>query len=85
MIFTPKSNCTICDSPLDAATGALHTGARPEAGDVSVCLYCGNVAVFDEALSLRSPTTEEKSIFDRDEQLAKVRNAVNDRVRVARH
>lgn len=39
--------CPFCDKRLDAATG-IHTRKEPEPGDLSVCLHCGGLAVFEE-------------------------------------
>lgn len=34
-------------------------GAVPEAGDLSICLYCSAVMLLTEDLGVRSPTVEE--------------------------
>ena len=53
-------NCLKCGSNLDGFT--CTTGkALPKDGDVSVCIYCSHVAIYDDAasLTLREPTLEE--------------------------
>jgi hypothetical protein len=52
--------CPFCGHPLDAATAVPANGeAVPEAGDVSACLNCAGLMIFDEALRVRKPTTDE--------------------------
>jgi hypothetical protein len=52
--------CPFCGSALDAATAVPdNADAAPEAGDVTVCISCAGVLIFDEALSVRRPTTVE--------------------------
>lgn len=53
------SNCLVCNKKLDGAMSP--EGARvPKPNDVSVCAYCGNIALYDDSLRLRQPTEEEK-------------------------
>jgi hypothetical protein len=52
----PLTICWHCDRPLDAATG-IDAG-KPEPGAVSLCLYCGAVAVFGPDLTLATPSKE---------------------------
>jgi hypothetical protein len=59
----PQSTCRRCEAVLDHAT-AVHGGGfgpndAPEPGDVTVCVACGTVSVFDEDRQLRAPTDEE--------------------------
>lgn len=44
---------------MDSATGA-YGDYKPTAGDLSICLNCGAVAVFNEDLTLRKPNEKEK-------------------------
>lgn len=37
---------------------------RPRSGDVSVCLYCGTIMVFDDARQEREITPEELEALD---------------------
>ena len=53
--------CPFCDMESDSATG-VNRETAPIEGDVSVCLYCGNWAVFtfpDGVLAVRKPTATE--------------------------
>lgn len=52
------SACSACGAHLSAATGADNDD-RPNEGDVSVCITCGNITIFDENLKLRPATPEE--------------------------
>lgn len=53
------SVCAVCGADLNDAT-CLSSTAAPAAGDVSVCLYCGNVAVFTgDGVALRQATAAE--------------------------
>jgi hypothetical protein len=49
------SNCCECGKVLDACGGP----SRPEAGDYTMCMYCGSLNIFDEGLKLRGPTDDE--------------------------
>jgi hypothetical protein len=52
-------NCFKCDKELDdfrSTTG----GVIPKAGDVSICLYCSNVAIYTgNLIDIRPATPEE--------------------------
>jgi hypothetical protein len=62
----PITICWHCDRPLDAATPAGEDEGAPQPGAVSLCLYCGAVAIFGEELALRSPTKEELEDMEKD-------------------
>lgn len=50
--------CPGCKAELDGATNMDNTVARPKAGDVSVCAYCGEIIEFMDELKLRSASPE---------------------------
>lgn len=52
-------NCLNCGKLLDGATSVDGTDRQPEAGSVSVCVYCGHVMIFAEGGGFRAPTDEE--------------------------
>lgn len=57
---TPVTICWHCDRPLDAASGFGPTeGMEAHPGAVSLCLYCGAVAIFGPDLILLPPTKEQ--------------------------
>jgi hypothetical protein len=53
-----KPQCLGCGELLDGATGVSNRN-RPKPGSISICIYCGHIAVFADDLSLRKPTGEE--------------------------
>jgi hypothetical protein len=53
-----RYRCLKCNAPLSAATN--HNGdEKPEPGDVSICIACGDITVFSNDLNLRVPTADE--------------------------
>ncbi len=40
-----ETACPVCNRKLDAATSVMDE-ARPRDGDISICLYCGSLLVF---------------------------------------
>ena len=63
------SICPKCFTILSAATNMDDENLRPKPGDVTVCLYCAEVLVFNEDLTLRRPLAGE--IEDPDGELAR--------------
>lgn len=55
---TPVAPCPHCGEELDVASG-LGTQDGPKPGDISLCIDCGGVNIFDENLKPRLPTQEE--------------------------
>lgn len=49
---TPLTVCWHCDRPLDAASPLDEFQGKPHPGAISLCLYCGAVAVFGPDLTL---------------------------------
>ena len=56
IMHTPQCDCLNCGKRLDAATGL---SVAPSPGDLSVCLRCGAVAIFDEGMTVRGMTEDE--------------------------
>lgn len=63
---TPISICPSCDRDLDSATCANTDSVVPVRGDISVCLYCGEISVFKDDLRLRSITELEIEMIPLD-------------------
>ena len=54
-----KSTCPYCGYVSDHAGTIEEHKAGPKEGDVSVCLKCGGICLFDESLNIVKPTEEE--------------------------
>lgn len=52
------TDCPYCGKGCDAVTGVNNEGTASP-GDVSICWYCGEVALFGAELDLRKPTPQE--------------------------
>ena len=70
----PKRHCPQCGSPNEAHScindiGVEHT--HPEAGDVSICLYCSALMIYTED-SLRDPSREEYLALMRNEEIRRI-------------
>ena len=70
-------SCPHCGKDLDRYTQITLEPAKPKAGDVSICLYCGYLQVFaGRPLTLREPTAKERQRYNDDEKIKKVLRAV---------
>jgi hypothetical protein len=67
----PLTICWHCDRPLDAATPPGTDQGPPGPGAISLCFYCGAVALFGEDLMLRPPTEEELDEYWKDGEFVK--------------
>jgi hypothetical protein len=61
---TPPQMCPNCGYVFDAATEAIKAKAKPKPGDVSLCLNCINVGIYNADLSVRSATDAEIADLD---------------------
>jgi hypothetical protein len=66
----PAFECPGCHKLLDGTIPVELEGPLPVEGSVSICGYCGSIAIFDGMRRLRTPTREE-----RDEVLKDLRTA----------
>lgn len=66
----PPHSCAKCGYGMDATTSAYGKG-RPSEGDVSMCLNCGALAVFNKDLTLRQPTKEEQDSLNLNPSIIK--------------
>jgi transcription elongation factor Elf1 len=69
-----QPTCPSCGKLLDGAAG-VATDARPEPGDVSVCVYCGHLMAFADDLTLRELTAAEMHEIAGDERILAVQRA----------
>lgn len=57
------SECPNCKRKLDAQTCVTEEGATPNAGDIAICFYCGEINQYDDDLNLEVlPTSKLKRI-----------------------
>jgi hypothetical protein len=55
-IAIPESFCPMCKHRFNRSDCTTSAGALPNPGDLSVCIECGQVLVFDEHLVLVLPS-----------------------------
>lgn len=55
----PLDRCRVCASPNDRAAD-LFGAQRPTPGDFSICINCGALSMYNDDLSLREPTDDER-------------------------
>jgi hypothetical protein len=54
----PETICWHCGIALDAVTPQNSDDIEPHSGAVSLCMYCGAIAIFGDDLRLEPPTTQ---------------------------
>jgi hypothetical protein len=64
----PPTLCWHCQRMLDAASNMPGQGGEPHEGAISLCMYCGAVAIFGPEMSLYPPTKEELDQMEKDKQ-----------------
>jgi hypothetical protein len=70
----PPFHCLRCGYEFDRAGGIGHDPKpTPSAGGVSLCIRCGDVAIFVDGGGLRAPTDEEKREIERDADISRIR------------
>lgn len=55
----PLCRCVVCGTKLDSATRPGPEEERPRPGDLSLCLKCGEIYVFNQDMTIRVPTVAE--------------------------
>lgn len=71
-----KTVCPYCDAKLDRSSGMSPNNPAqrdPAPGDVSVCINCGEIAVFDGDMAMAKPSEEELAMLLEDETILKTR------------
>lgn len=69
--------CAKCGKILDGQTCATLDQRKPKDGDVSLCMYCNTLAIFDVRKGrLRKPTQTEIAEILKDPEIARVRAAI---------
>src|SRR6187551_3436346 len=70
-------NCPYCDEFLNAITpGPGNPHALPSPGDITLCMGCCHVLVFDRGMKVRKPTTQEALWAMADPQVAAITHAM---------
>lgn len=55
----PNTLCPTCEYEVDAAMCIGGTDVRPSVGDITLCLKCGEILIFDEDMKVRLPLVVE--------------------------
>lgn len=74
-----KNVCTNCGYELDAATVVaeeIGNKTSPEEGDITICIGCGHLMVFDKDMVLRNPTDDEILKVAGDPRMVAVQKAL---------
>lgn len=71
---TPN-RCPHCEHILEGATGVTTQNA-PKPGDVTLCIYCAAVLVFQDDMRVRLPVEEEANEFASNGELMKMQKIV---------
>lgn len=73
-------NCLRCGEHIDGHSGVEDEAAQPYPGALSICAYCGKLAMFasddGEALYLRELSDEEREEWGRNPEVIKVVAAI---------
>lgn len=73
------TTCPFCGHLCNLASPARSRddGWSPRDGDVSFCIRCGEVGVFDRTVDIgaRKPNEEEQAIFDSDPSIDELKTA----------
>lgn len=70
--------CPHCKYVMDHVSSTpFNPRAKPKVGDITMCIRCGEWAVFKEDLQLREPTDDEHIAFNKDARLMQARWAWN--------
>ena len=72
---TPEIRCISCNERLDAVTSAMPEEATPNAGDLSICFYCGHLSCFNADLTMRELTSEEMYQVAGDKEILRIQRA----------
>lgn len=55
---TPQSNCPVCGHAANRAT-SVKADAVPKENDITICIRCRGILVFDKTLALKKITTAQ--------------------------
>lgn len=69
MLETPNNFCPNCKKTMDSATSIDRDNHKPIPGDISICLYCQSLLIFDDNLMSQNPTQEQIDELKSDPEL----------------
>jgi hypothetical protein len=76
----PANLCLGCGHMCDLASQITDSGAvkeaRPTPGAITICIRCGHVMAFDEALRFRELSRAERHRVERDPMITTTRNVI---------
>jgi hypothetical protein len=78
------ANCRACLKPVDVHCNVDDEQLQPQKGDVSVCMYCGTVSVYDYNLKLVQPTycdVQEMKTVGIWRQILSIQKLINEKIR----
>jgi hypothetical protein len=58
-VKTPKNKCATCGYVADNAALLFDDNAVPEQGDVTLCMKCGELYLFDRSLHYKKPSARK--------------------------
>lgn len=70
-----KNVCLVCGYDLDGAS-QINGNNKPKPGDVSICIGCANIAMFDDDLKLRQPNLNEERELLKNPVIAEAQNKI---------
>lgn len=71
---TNPNKCPYCGEINDGIMG--FEGHAPKVGDITFCINCVQITVFDENLCQRKPTKEELSMYNSNPKAQLIRGAI---------
>lgn len=70
-----KIICSVCNHVLNAAS-QVNGNKMPAPDDITLCIGCGNIAVFNDDLELRQPTLEESIKLKKNKNLMHIQEII---------
>ena len=58
-VEVPENNCLCCGYLIDRASVCDSPITRPRSNDVTICVNCGEIMIFDHELKLRKPNDND--------------------------
>jgi hypothetical protein len=75
----PEQKCPACQHAISWTTAANKPGSpTPKPGEVSICIFCTAILIFDEQLKLRLPTRDELAEWYHHPEVVLARKKIRD-------